>query len=145
MKIRLFVHLIPLQQEKVPPSAIPPHMQNVAKQMVAFRPGTPMTRSKIIEFPDDIPIKLHGGLIIQVTENHHMQASMVKWDRLETEGPKIKVIFTGNIDMQNLASLLQEMKEAGGWEEGCSCRTCRGRDGFAEMMRRMMNNDPEKN
>lgn len=145
MKVRFYINVIPLKPEKIPEGALPDSFPDFFKQMMAFRPGKPIIKTKIVEFPDDIPLKLHSGLLIQVTENHQFQVSMLKWDGRETEGPQIKVIFSGNIDMQNLSSLLRDMKEEGGWQDGCSCRFCQDKDNFSDMMRAMMGADPENN
>lgn len=149
MKVRFVIHLIPVTPERIPEGAIPESMPDFLKHLIrntmAYRPGDPIIKNKIVEYPDDTPVKLHGGLLIAITENQMLQVSLVKWDRLEKEGPKIKVIFGGNIDMKNLATLLQEMEEDGGWEDGCSCRDCREKNDFAEMMRKIMHADPEKN
>lgn len=149
MRVRFVIHLVPVTLEKAPtgniPEGAPDFLKHIIGNAVTYRPGTPVIKNKIVEYPDDMPVKLHAGLLVAITENHLLQASVVKWDRLEKDGPQIKVIFGGNIDPKNLASLLHEMKEDGGWEDGCNCRECRERNDFSDMMRRELNTGLDNN
>lgn len=144
MKVRLVTHLVPLHRGEAPQGSFPFPLPEFIKLM-ALKPGEPVIMSKIVDVPDDMPVKLHGGLHIAVTPDHTLQVSFIKWDRFD-EDAQIKVVFGGGCEVDQLKEIMHGIKEEGGWEEGCGCRECREKKDFSAMMRRLMENtDPESN
>lgn len=144
MKVRLVAYLVPVTPEKINVEGLPNILKGMAANMMTYRQGTPIIKNKIVDFPDNMLVSLQSGLVMPVTEGHSFQVGLVDWDYMETRGPQVKILFNASIDKENLATLLQEMKWEGGWEEGCSCRTCRNKGEFSDWMKKAMGADPEK-